>query len=382
MSIQKLYNKNRIFVIILDLFSISNQIISRFQSRSGVFFRYRRYNTHGSFRNYYSLPPVKYCNYFSAKLLHWQNNPKFIDRRKFIVEINDHPLAAVGYYKTGLSPEMILKYIPKIRELYSLSNCVGIIFPCTKMVELFNFYFPNSNLSYKFKIIPGLGTNPKEFVLEKINFESPLRFLCLCSDFETKGLDIVINAWLRISQMNNGCILTIACSNISEEYLNIIASCNSIFLINKAPLSEQYKSKLLKNHDITIAPTHIHGGANIFEAIEYGHAILYYEFHSSAHYEYGMEIAVPYHFYKQGYYGVKWKSFEEFMIIVKKDKQKGVFKCVEDSLFNKIQLLISQPQIAYNLGKKSFEFANYQYSTNVRNQLLREFYQLHIAKTD
>jgi hypothetical protein len=34
------------------------------------------------------------------------------------------------------------------------------------------------------------------------------------------------------------------------------------------------------------------------------------------------------------------------------------------------------------LGKKSFEFANYQYSTNVRNQLLREFYQLHTAKTD
>ena len=115
MSIQKLYNKNRILVIIFDLFSISNQIISRFQSRSGVFFRYRRYNTHGSFRNYYSLPPVKYCNYFSAKLLHWQNNPKFIKRRKFIVEINDHPLSAVGYYKTGLSPERILKYIPKIR---------------------------------------------------------------------------------------------------------------------------------------------------------------------------------------------------------------------------------------------------------------------------
>ncbi|NQU33614.1 MAG: hypothetical protein HQ521_10295 [Bacteroidetes bacterium] len=380
MSIQKFYNKNRILVIILDFFSISNQIISRFQSRSGVFFRYRRYNTHGSFEIYYSLPPVKYCNYFSAKLLHWQNNPKFIDRRKYIVEINDHPLSAVGYYKTGLSPENILKYIPKIRELYSLSNCVGIIFPCTKMVELFNFYFPNSNLSYKFKIIPGLGTNAKEFVWEKINFESPLRFLCLCSDFETKGLDIVINTWLRISKFNNASILTIACSNISEEYLNIIASCNSIFLIDKAPLTLQEKAQLLKSHNISIAPTHIHGGANIFEAIEYGHSIIYFEFHSSAHINYGVEIKMPYSFYDPEYFGVKWKSLEEFIMILKKDKKNGIFKSVEDDLFNQIMMLIQNPIKAYELGKKSIEFARYQYSTETRNILLRDLYNKQLDK--
>jgi hypothetical protein len=375
MAIQKLLYKPTIFNKFLDLVSIVRQIFTRSFVERGVFIRYFSHHTHPTFFQYYNYPPMgNYSNFWNAGLLHWHNSPGVIDRRPFIIEVNDHPLSAVGYFEHNSEPYAVLSRIHDIGSIYKKNNCVKIIFPCEKMKLLFEIYFPQIDLKNKFTVISGLGCFPKVTKTISVIKSRPLKFLVICSDFFSKGLDLVIDSWILLGLDKELAELTLVCHNIPSTFIHKCESINSINIIPVAPLSAYMKHELLSSHDITIAPTHVHGGANIYEALEYGHPIIYTEYHSSIFEKIGIEIKMPYYFYSPNLYGVEWKTWKQFYEKLAFDKSSGLFNDAINEIGKSILFFVENKQNVSLYSDISLSIANVGYSLNSRNQKLKRLY--------
>lgn len=373
MAIQLLYS-NTFFDKLINIKNILIQIIKR-NKKNGVFIRYYTNLTHESFKQYYDNPPIKgYSNFWNAKLLHWINSPAFIDKRPFIIEINDHPLSVIGFIKRGAKPSFIIQKIDEIGKIYSMDNCVKIIFPCNKMVDLFQYYFGHLNLTNKFEIIQGLGCYKRKPITIPTDQFSTLKFLCICSDFRGKGLDLIIDTWLKFVEKKLNATLTIVCHNIPDSYKQILLNSTSIRLITEAPLSTVQKIYLYQNHHVSLAPTHIHCGAVIYEAIEYGHAIVYFEFHSSVHSHYGIEVKVPFTYYTPKYFGKIWNDFSDYFNFLAIAKKQGEFKKLVSDLGNIFSDLILNREKTKYLSNRAYDYANDEYSLEKRNIKLAQIY--------
>ena len=93
-------------------------------------------------------------------------------------------------------------------------------------------------------------------------------------------------------------------------------------------MDKKTKIDLYKSHNVSIAPMHVHGGAVIFEATEFAHAIIYFETHTSAFTNCGYEIKVPYYYYSVDYFGIKWNNLDDFKMVLDNDKKNGLFDIV------------------------------------------------------
>ena len=286
MAIQSI-NKKGFLIKIFNFAWILIQVIQRSFSSSHVFYRYKTTNIHQAYNQAYLHPPIRgYCNLWSAKLLHWVNSPMLIDNRAFIIEINDHPFS-VAETLNNVDKKNLINNVKEMGKIYSDPKCIKIIFPCNKFIEIFQFYFSNLMLEDKFIILPSLGLIESKSNFTHTQQSTILKFLCIASDFSTKGVDLVIKAWLNsISELKDAS-LTIVCHNIPQEYLDIVANISNISIIKTAPLDKKTKIDLYKSHNVSIAPMHVHGGAVIFEATEFAHAIIYFETHTSAFTNFG-----------------------------------------------------------------------------------------------
>jgi hypothetical protein len=375
MAIQKLLYKPTIFNKFRDLINLVRQIFTRSFVERGVFIRYFSHHTHPTFFQYYNYPPPgKYSNFWNAGLLHWHNSPGVIDWRLFIIEVNDHPLSAVGYFENISEPHEVLSHLHDIAGIYKNKKCVKVIFPCQKMKHLFEIYFPQKELQNKFTIIHGLGCFPKVTKTISVIKSRPLKFLVICSDFISKGLDLVIDSWIILGLDREIAELTLVCHNIPATYIDKCESINSINIIPVAPLSAFMKHELLSSHDITIAPTHVHGGANIYEALEYGHAIIYTEYHSSVFEKIGIEIKMPYYFYSPNLYGVEWKTWKQFYEKLSFDKRSGLFNEAINAIGESILFFVENKQNLSIYSDISLKIAIDDYSLNSRNQKLNRLY--------
>jgi hypothetical protein len=172
-----------------------------------------------------------------------------------------------------------------------------------------------------------------------------------------------------------GSTLVLACPNIPVTEKAKILKDPSIILVEKAPLTDEEKSNLLSDSHVTIAPTHIHGVTNIVEGIEFGHAIIYFEYHVEAFKKFGTEIEVPYHFYKSSGYGEEWKTFNDFLEQVKHDKTNGVFDVTINSLTKKMKFYIENKDECIADGKNVYDYGMTELSYSFRNDKLRELYK-------
>jgi len=385
MSIQDATSK-KIFSRLENILLVTRQIFSRFFTKKEikVFFRYYTNKTHPSFKRFYERPPVPWSNAINYDLAHWINYPAWKNNTPYIIEINDHPLSAVSYKARGLhEPFDILKHIQDAYDVYADKNCVKIVMSDNGFEScrnLFEYYFGNE-FSHKFTRINSPGCIPK---VTYADFDSgnnnKLGVACLASDYELKGVDLVVEAWQSIP-IHRGWKLYIACPNMPEEVLDRTKFDKSIVVINKAPLSDTEKHKILSRCAITLAPMHVHGGANIIEGMEYGHAIIYFEIHFDVFDTVGEKILVPYHFYVPSSYGLDWKSFDDFREILRRDKKRGIFSNTTQSLASAISKKIQDLNGLIELRKKVLKHAYGEYSLSARNLGLKRLYES-INKSD
>lgn len=373
MSIQA-FAKNSLLSKCKNIAYLLLQVMKRQFSpgRPKVFFRYQNEFTHPSFKRFYKTPPLNWANAYSYELAHWINYPAWIDHKPFILEINDHPLSAVSYLnRTIFEPSDMLGHIQDAKKIYMHDLCKKILVPDSGMATTFERYF-GASVKDKLSIVkcPGCITKYADISeIEKVKHG----VACLASDYELKGVDLILKAWASIHN-KKGWLLYLACPNIPLIILKEIQKDTSIVVINKAPLSETEKHHILTNCSITLAPTHIHGGANIVEGMEFGHAVVHFATHSSSYDAVGKKVDVPYHFYSSEYYGIKWKSIVDFKSLLVRDKQDGRFNLVVTDLANTIFSLIDVPENLILMRKISFSAAAGPLSLAERNRLLKAIY--------
>lgn len=378
MSIQALTRKT-LYNKFQDLILVSWQVIVRFFSCSPlkVFFRYETKSTHLAFKRFYEDPPVNWSNPIRSHLAHWINYPAWIDAKPFIVEVNDHPLSAVSYRNRGVSePGEIFTHLNDAFDVYASKQCKKILLPCNGFENIFKYYFGDS-LAEKFERVPSPGCIPK---IDHVNLSlDHLGFACLASDYTTKGVDIVLTAWQSIGD-KRGAKLYLACPNIPEAVRGAILTDSSIVVIKQAPLNDEQKKEILKNCAVTISPTHVHAGANIIEGMEYGHAIIHFEIHTTAHNHLGYRVDVPYHFYEPEMYAKKWMTMQQFIEQLMSDKKNGLFTSSVNQLTSYIHRLINDSNELLRQRNHSLVSAHQSQSLNYRNKCLVSLYQDIIKK--
>jgi hypothetical protein len=374
MSIQNYTIKNNLKEKLKNYILILKQIIYRFNFYSGVFFRYKTLYTHPTYNIYYTQSPIKYTNYFNSSLYHWVNYPKNSFNKNYIIEINDHPLSVI-YSKYKISePYLILEQVNFAKSIYSNPKCVQIIMTCEGVKNLFNFYFGN-DLDEKILFLPQPGC----YNINEINFDKNniINFLCLASDYYSKGVDLVIKSWVSIQNKKKS-VLHLACPNIPLDILETLKNFEDIVIHKNAPLNIIEKHKLFSETQVLIASTHIHGGANIYEAMSYGQAIISFEYHLNFFNKFSKIISMPYYFYKPDFFGIKWKTFNDFYNILSIDKNNGVFNESVELLSETILFYINNPSECYKDGKIAYDFSISSHSYIQRNLLLYDIYTKHL----
>jgi glycosyltransferase involved in cell wall biosynthesis len=133
---------------------------------------------------------------------------------------------------------------------------------------------------------------------------------------------------------------------------------------------------------VTLAPTHVHGGANIIEGMEFGHVIIHFETHFNVFDDVGEKIDVPYHFYVPSSYGKDWKTFSQFRDILIADKKSGLFSQTTEDLAAALSRYMQNPSDLLKLRENVLKFAYAEYSLKNRNLALNRIYQSVVSQKE
>jgi glycosyltransferase involved in cell wall biosynthesis len=300
----------------------------------------------------------------------------FVDHRPFIIEANDHTLSAHGW-KGSPSYDVsdLNKIISDARELYEMDTCRAVIITSEKNLHFFQAYMPKE-LWHKVRILPSdIGAVSKKFdwsIRIKLN---KVKFLCIASDYDLKGIGLLLEAW-SIIEDKNGAILTIVCPKLPSNVKN--KAYKGVKLIEQGPISEKYKRELHSSHHVALCPTFIDGGTNIVEAMEYGMPIVTSEYHRSKTFIVegnGFIVSSPYQYYDTDHYGVTWNSVSEYMDIVNTSIKAGSYDFVVQEWKEYMEMYIADTCLSYCQGIKSYNLASNKLSLSFRNKMLMDIYK-------
>jgi hypothetical protein len=352
------------------------------QNALSVYYHYKSLNTHPYIaeRMYGECAPLAWSNYPEADVAHFLQKPESV-ANPYYIEPNDQILTP-GVYFGARKPFEIIKRLDDIKSLIASDKFKGLLIGDDDLEVQFVHYF-GTDLIHKLYKYPQMRCIPRKKT-EEIKFpteQNRLHFLFLASDYKLKAVGLLIESWLSIRRPDDA-ILTIACPNIPENELDNLRSIKSIKIIKEAPLSVKTKKILLLNADISICLTHVDGGANAMEGIEYGHPIITNTFHRSNYLtknQNGVVVDFPNQFYRLGEYGFRFNSIEEYMANVESEMVQGRYDLAKSSLAEKIQAYIDSPEIVYEHSVKSLQLA-YEQSVVKSNERLLEIYREGVFK--
>ena len=375
MSIQETISKQRgrsaLLLKPINGLNFAWQMVARLSSDKclKVYYPYRNLlRTHPFFSRYYEHPPLSYSNLFSAELCHWVNAvPKWMSHIPYVIEPNDHPLAATGKSE----PRDVLGGIERAIGVYMGQKCKRILVESEGQLDMFKRYLPEPVLKKAEIVRLGAMLKPVDFDQKLKKVETPV-FLCFASDYKKKAVDILIQAWREFSQKSK-CQLILACPNVPIEIADTLDNEN-IRLIRKAPLSESEKNQLLDSAHVMIAPLHVDGGANVIEAFEHGLPVITMRSQRSFIRDgNGWEVDVPFYFYDEGY-GKEWPTWDRFWQLVDDAKQNHAFDITVQGFVSIFEDIVNEPAKLVEMGKISHELARGEFSLQVRNATLRRIY--------
>jgi hypothetical protein len=350
-------------------------------TRAPVYYHQYRLATHPYIkeRMYGSCAPVEWCNYKDAKIAHYLQYP-LKTKIPYVIEPNDQILTLAGYFGAK-SPREALAKIDDIKELIATKNFRGLLVGNDGLVDQFKYYF-GDDLSHKLIIYPHMRCLPQASMsdIDAKKNKQNVTFLFLASDYKNKSVDVLLNAWRNVQDLKASRLI-LACPNIPKDTLRQLKGVDSIEVIAEGPLSVKTKRSLLLQSDISICLTHIDGGANVFEGLQYGHAVITSQFHRSQYLisnNNGFEIQYPNYYYKLGEYGIRYDGINEFLKIVEADMTRGRYDDAVSQLTKVIQKYIDCSDLRLQHSRASLELA-WRESVWASNKKLTEIYLQNIS---
>lgn len=369
--LKKIYEKFKIYKIkiIVETF----QRLINENKNLKIFYRYQNSQAflHPLFTRNYEKPPIGFTIKAKAKLFHWWHScdDDVGYNKNFIIEPIDHFFSV----KRVWEPIEGISSLEECKKIYLSEFCKKIIVSSQGQRDIFIHYC--SELESKMELIypscvPKISKNKSIMVNKKI------KYLCIVSDFYKKGLDIVIDSWLK-TRISNSC-LTIVCTDVPNEYMNKIKNNNSIVLLEIAPIPEDIKRDLYKTHDVAIIPVHTDGLTVYVEAVEYALPIITMRSQHSKTFveeDNGYEVDVPFYFYDVDGYGLKWKTWEDFFQLLEDAKIDGKFDKTIVYMSQIFEKLENNKNILLNLKENAFKVLFNKFKYTHRNKKLNGIYK-------
>lgn len=298
-----------------------------------VYFPYKTDFIHPAFDELKNNPPIKYSNKKDAKLLHLVMGGSKKDlEQSHVVEIIDHAFSIIASYEVfEREPVEYYNRQDKIKELYLSDKLKKIIFISNGQRELTRYYFPQEEILEKSVVIPIPWRDNTE--IGKKQRTKLINFLFIASNYETKGVAILLQAWKKFKTSDTtDATLTLVSHDMPKEAEKSLYK--SIELVKQAPLPIDYKNNLYKNADVVLALT-LTDGITAIEATSYGKPIITYKTQHSKDFidnDNGIEIDVPINVYDIDKYGIVWKTKKDFDEVVKEHIANGAFDETVDEL--------------------------------------------------
>ena len=226
------------------------------------------------------------------------------------------------------------------------------------MRDQFISYFGYKNID-KVYMVPPMRCDPKLSLNDLNNVKNKKTvFICLISDYKIKALKLLLDAWSKLDRKSK---LILVCHNLPKNIMSILEKDRSIKIFRKKILRGALRDRLFKESSVSIALTHIDGGANAFEGIEYGHAIITNDNHRASSLvsnDNGYIVPFKNKYYEVGRYGIEWDSFDEYLKIVEDDYLNGKYEESITILSKYMQEFIDNPTVLLSMRRKSLELAN------------------------
>jgi glycosyltransferase involved in cell wall biosynthesis len=343
-------------------------------SQCKIFFPYRSDLTHPLFLELKNNPPLNYVNKKNANLFHLVLGGSKRDLEKnHIVEIIDHAFSMIASYEEF--PREPIEYYnrqEKIKALYLSDKLKKLIFISNGQREIFKYYFNDKTILDKSMVIPIPWANNinlgKKIITKNINF------LFIASNYNAKGVQIVLKSWNKFQSFNNNATLTLVSHDIPIKIEKNLGK--NIKLVKEAPLSSEVKNLLFKGADVVLAFT-LTDSIIAIEAISYGKPVVTFRTQHSKDFidnENGLEINVPINMYDVDKYGIVWKTKRGFDEIVQEYISNGKFDRTIDDLVEIFVRYSEDPELLKEQSENAIEKYYRDHTAKNRNKKLLEVY--------
>jgi glycosyltransferase involved in cell wall biosynthesis len=307
-----------------------------------------------------------------ARIYHWVTGPQITDYKPYIIEPVDHPLSPVFEYE----PVNAVNKYKNVEQIYNSKNCKKIILVSEGQRLLFKKYFPN-HINKVVVVHPGINIKQTDAeIIKKLRYEKTINFLCIASDYWSKGVDLIINAFANVD-LSEHAHLILVCNNIPEIVKSSLPkNIELVSMPGTSANSKKIKDKLYSRAQVCIVFSHTDTTAALMEALSYGLPLITLrnqhtkDFVSNNN---GYEIDVPFYLYDAGY-GYKWKTMSEYYKLLEQAKARGDFDTVISELSDKVRLLINDVRLIEKMSINSCILARDSFSIRRRNIQLNNIY--------
>lgn len=376
MSISQIIKLNRYLRKVLTIKEVAQRELFIVGTKQKIFFPYITSFIHPAFDELKNNPPVHYANRHNARLFHYIQGASAKGLEKnHIIEVIDCALSLLAPYNGyGLTCKEYVEQVPVAKKLYDSSKLKKVIFISEGQRELFRRYFFDDSLFKKTKVIPLAWHDNTDKV--KKQFNKNRTFLFIASNFQAKGVAIVLDAWKEYIANNPNVKLTLVSHDIPEGIEHQLHS--TITLIKQIPLSKKLKDQLYAQNDVSIATT-LTDGVTAIEAISYGKPVIVFRGQHSKDFinrENGILVDVPINIYDEGY-GIDWKTNNEYIERIKLYYKDGRFKTVIEKLVEAFRFF-EDPRVLGRYTQNAIEKYHEHHRVKLRNKILRELYMTQV----
>ena len=374
MSISRVIKPSKIYLIVALAYEIIYREFNTFFTDKRIYFPYKVSLNHPAFNELKNNPPVKYSNKHNAKLFHYiqGSGRSSLDKKEHIIlEVIDHALSLLAPYNGyKLTFNEYIQQVAIARTLYLSPELKKIIFISEGQKEVFKKYFPEDIILKKSVVIPLAWLDNTEKTKSKIN--DSRNFLLIASNYQTKGVQLVLDAWNKYILTNPKATLTLVSHDIPKEIEESLH--NSVILIKEAPLPIHLKDELYSKSDVAIATT-LTDGVTAIEATSYGKPIIIFRMQHAEDLidnNNGILVDTPINLYDDGY-GIEWKTIDEYIEFIDRFYNEGKFEFTIKELIDTF-IAFEDSNTLESLTQNAVAKYHKSYRIEVRNKMLKEIY--------
>jgi hypothetical protein len=362
------------------IFEYISRVFAFIFTKQNIYFTYKSYLNHPAFSELLINPPVFYSNKRNSKLLHLiQGGTEKDYTNNCIIEVIDHPLSVLApFLAKDLNCKDYINNLELAEQIYASKNVKKVLLISFGQLELFKSFFTNSEILNKIQVLPLPWKN--NISCTDTDSDNNLSFLFIASDFLSKGVEIVLDAWLVFKMTNKNAQMDLVCHNFPEEKLFKLHK--SITLFRNVPLKRDLKDFLYSKADVVIA-TSLTDGVTPIEATSYGKPIIVfrgqhsYDFINNSN---GFCIDVPINYYDEGY-GSLWETDRSYFELVKHKYLNGDFDFSIIKLVDSFNFFLNNENLKLYKYNAIVKYKN-SYQVINRNIELMEIYKKHYPKND